>query len=259
MSAFRIPSLVTAFAVLATTAVAQTPPTSDEPQPMVGMEPGGAMQPVMDREIFAHALLNQNEGRFNGNFANTHYRWSGQGWVGTDYDKLWIKSEGTVTGGRVEDGQDEFLYARAISTYFDLQGGLRSDLDSRPTRNWASFGIQGLAPYFFDLELTGFVSSQGHLAARLETSYDLLITQRLILQPQIELNFYSKNDPSREVGAGLSEIDAGLRLRYEFSRKFAPYLGVVYEGKFGQTANFAKRAGESTGEVRVVVGVRIWL
>jgi len=120
------------------------------------------------------------------------------------------------------------------------------------------FGIQGLAPYFFDLEVTGFTSGQGHLAAKLEASYDLLLTQRLILQPQIEVNIYSKGDPARQVGAGFSEIDTGLRLRYEFSRKFAPYLGVVYEGRFGQTANFARRAGESTGGVRFVAGLRLW-
>ena len=156
------------------------------------------------------------------------------------------------------DSQQQFLYSRAVTTYFDLQGGLRSDLDSRPTRNWAAFGIQGLAPYFFDLELTGFVSGQGHLAAKLQGSYDLLITQRLILQPQIELNIYSKADPARLTGPGFSDIDTGLRLRYEFNRKFAPYIGVVYEGKFGQTANFARRAGESTGDVRFVFGVRTW-
>lgn len=253
MSASRIVALAAALGGATTAASAQTPASSNEPAPV---QEFGTMQPVMDRGIFAHAILNQNEGRVNG--VDTHYRWSGQGWVGTDYDKLWIKSEGTVKSGRVEDGQDEFLYSRAITTYFDLQGGLRTDLDSRPIRNWASFGIQGLAPYFFDLEATGFVSSQGHLAARFEASYDLLIAQRLILQPQIELNFYSKSDPAREVGAGLSEIDTGLRLRYEFDRKFAPYIGVAYEGKFGQTANFARGAGESTGDVRVVFGVRVW-
>ena len=129
---------------------------------------------------------------------------------------------------------------------------------ARPRRNWAAFGIQGLAPYFFDLEVTGFVSSQGHLAAKFEASYDLLLTQRLILQPQIELNLYSKADPARMIGAGFADIDTGLRLRYEFSRKFAPYLGVVYEGKFGQTANLARRAGESTGGVRFVAGLRLW-
>jgi len=169
------------------------------------------------------------------------------------------QSEGTLqSNGTLEDGQQQFLYSRAITTYFDLQGGLRSDLDSRPTRNWAAFGIQGLAPYFFDVELTGYVSGQGHLAAKLEAFYDLLITNRLILQPQIEVDLYSKADPVRMVGAGFSDIDTGLRLRYEIDRKFAPYLGVVYEGKFGQTANFARAAGESTGDVRFVFGVRLW-
>jgi copper resistance protein B len=216
----------------------------------------GGTQPVMDRGIFAHAIFNELEGRING--ANTEFRWEGQGWVGTDYDKLWIKSEGTLSKGALDDGQQQFLYSRAITTYFDLQGGLRSDIDSRPTRNWAAFGIQGLAPYFFDLELTGYVSGQGRLAAKLEASYDLLVTQRLILQPQIEINIYSKGDPARMVGAGFSDIDTGLRLRYEIDRKFAPYLGVVYEGKFGQTASLARRAGESTGDVRLVFGLRLW-
>jgi copper resistance protein B len=211
----------------------------------------------MDRPVLAHVIFNQLEGRWNG--SNTQFRWEGQGWVGTDYDKLWIKSEGTLqSNGTLDDGQHQFLYARAISTYFDLQGGLRSDIDSRPTRNWAAFGAQGLAPYLFDLEVTSFVSGEGHLAAKLEASYDLLLTQRLILQPQIEVNLYSKADPARLVGAGFSDIDTGLRLRYEISRKFAPYLGIVYEGKFGQTASYAKRTGESTGDFRFAFGVRLW-
>jgi copper resistance protein B len=224
--------------------------------PASGMEPE-AMPPVMDQAIFAHAIFNQLEGRWNDR--NAQFRWDGQGWVGTDYDKLWIKSEGTLqSNGTVDDGQQQFLYSRAVTTYFDLQGGLRSDIDSRPTRNWAAFGIQGLAPYFFDLEITGFVSGEGHFAGKLEASYDLLLTQRLILQPQIELNIYSKADPARLVGAGFSDIDTGLRLRYELSRKFAPYIGVVYQGKFGQTANFARQAGERTGDVRFAFGVRLW-
>jgi len=249
MSSSRIIAL--AAALLPTVAAAQTPAVPSAP----GLEPG-TMQPVMDQGIYAHAIFNQLEARWNG--SNTEFRWEGQGWAGTDYDKLWIKSEGTLSKGAVDDGQDQFLYSRAITTYFDLQGGLRSDIDSRPTRNWAAFGIQGLAPYFFDLEVTGFVSGEGHLAAKLEASYDVLMTQRLILQPQIELNVYSKADPARLVGAGFSDIDTGLRLRYEFSRKFAPYLGVVYQGKFGQTAIFARQAGESTGDFRFVFGIRAW-
>jgi copper resistance protein B len=253
MSAFRIFRLAAALAVIAAAAAAQTPAATIPSTPGVDL---GAMPPVMDQGIYAHAIFNQLEGRWNG--SNTEFRWEGQGWAGTDYDKLWIKSEGTLSDGAVDDGQDQFLYSRAITTYFDLQGGLRSDIDSRPTRNWAAFGIQGLAPYFFDLELAGFVSGEGHLAAKLEASYDVLITQRLILQPQIELNVYSKADPARLVGAGFSDIDTGLRLRYELSRKFAPYLGVVYQGKFGQTANFARQAGESTGDFRFVFGIRAW-
>jgi copper resistance protein B len=254
LSASRITPLAAAVAAFTTAAAAQMPAAPEGPP--FAIEPD-TVPPVMDRPILAHLIFNQLEGRFNG--SNPEFRWDGQGWVGTDYDKLWIKSEGTLqSNGTLDDGQQQFLYARAISTYFDLQGGLRSDIDSRPTRNWAAFGIQGLAPYFFDLEMTGFVSGEGHLAGKLEASYDLLITQRLILQPQIEFNLYSKSDPVRLIGAGFSDIDTGLRLRYEFSRKFAPYLGVVYEGKFGQTAGLARQAGESTGDFRFVFGIRVW-
>lgn len=106
--------------------------------------------------------------------------------------------------------------------------------------------------------MTGFVSGEGHLAGKLQASYDLLLTQRLILQPQIELNIYSKADSAHLVGAGFSDIDTGLRLRYEFDRKFAPYIGFVYAGKFGQTASLARQAGDSIGEVRFAFGVRLW-
>ena len=226
MSSPRILILAAALVAFATSAAAQTPATADEPAQTPGLNTGGAVQPVMDQKILAHVIFSQLEGRFNG--TNNEFRWEGQGWAGTDYDKLWIKSEGTLqSNGTLDDGQQQFLYSRAITTYFDLQGGLRSDVDSRPSRNWAAFGIQGLAPYFFDLEVTSYVSGEGHLAGKLEASYDLLLTQRLILQPQVELNVYSKGDPARLVGAGFSDIDTGLRLRYEFSRKFAPYLGEI--------------------------------
>jgi copper resistance protein B len=165
------------------------------------------------------------------------------------------RSRATVASMTVSSSSSMTAPSRPIST---SRAGLRSDIDSRPTRNWAAFGIQGLAPYFFDLELTGYVSGQGHLAAKLEASYDVLITQRVILQPEIELNLYSKADPARLIGAGFSDIDTGLRLRYEFSRNFAPYLGVVYEGSFGQSASYARRLGESTGDFRLAFGVRVW-
>lgn len=256
MSTYRI---LLAGGLFAFTMAANAQTTSQEPvkPSMPGMTEHD--QPVMDREIFAHFILNQNEGRFDRlNLANTFYRWEGEGWIGTDYDKFRIKTEGTVKGSKVEDGQHEFLYSRAVTTYFDVQVGLRSDLDPRPTRNWAAFGIEGLAPYFFETSLTGYARPDGHLAARTEASYDLLITNRLILQPQIELNFYSQSDKARGIGAGLSDIDTGLRLRYEITRKFAPYIGVSYDGKFGQTASFARQEGDTVHDVRFLAGIRLW-
>ena len=217
--------------------------------------PGMAMGPEMEMgdRIFAHALLDQFEGRMGDQF-----RWDGQGWIGGDYDKLWIKSEGVLQNGRVEDGQHELLYDRAVTTFFDVQAGLRADLDSGPAREWAAFGIQGLAPYFLDVEATAYVGDGGRTAARFKISYDLLITQRLILQPEAELDLYGSADPARRVGAGLSDLDAGLRLRYEISRKLAPYLGVSYRGAFGGTADFARQAGETASDLRFVIGVRAW-
>ncbi len=218
---------------------------------MPGMKMGAEMG--MGDAIFAHALLDQAEGRLGDQF-----RWDGQGWIGGDYDKLWIKSEGMAGHGRVEDGQHELLYDRAITAFFDAQFGVRADLDSRASREWAAFGVQGLAPYFLDVEATAYVGDGGRIAARFRLSYDLLLTQNLILQPEAELDLYGADDPARHIGAGLSDIDTGLRLRYEISRKLAPYAGISYRGAFGGTADYARRDGESTGDMRFVVGIRAW-
>lgn len=212
--------------------------------------------PVMDRHVYYHALFDELEGRF-GN--DQSFRWEGEAWAGTDENRIWLKSEGTLTNGELEAGQQQVFFSRAISTFFDAQIGARYDLDSRPGRGWVAFGFEGLAPLFFHVAATGYVGGDGRLAARLEGSYDLLLTQRLILQPKIEINFYSQDDPMRETGAGLSDLDAGLRLRYEITRKVAPYIGVSYEGKYGGTADHARAAGAPTDEVRFVVGLRTWL
>lgn len=210
-----------------------------------------------DDRIFAHVLFDQLEGRSNG--PDNELRWDGEGWAGTDHNRVWFKSEGFFNeDGKVEDGDHEVLYDRPVTTYFDLQGGLRYDLDSGPQRWWAAFGIEGLAPQFFNLQATAYARDAGHFAGRVVGSYDLLLTQRLIAQPEIELNFYSKQDPARSVGTGLSEIDTGLRIRYELSRKFAPYVGVAYDGKFGETAGFVRDEGEIVNDLRVVFGFRVW-
>jgi copper resistance protein B len=211
--------------------------------------------PVMDQHVFYHLMLNQFEGRFG---ETSSLRWSGEAWLGTDEHRLWLRSEGKLAGGRVEDGQHELLYARPISTYFNAMIGGRYDLDSAPGRGWGAIGIEGLAPLFFRVAATGYIGGDGRLAAKLEGSYDLLLSQKLILQPQIEMNFYGKADPERTLGGGLAEIDAGLRLRYEITRKLAPYVGVTYAGKIGSTADLVRAAGHATDEVRFTVGLRTW-
>jgi copper resistance protein B len=244
--------LATAFgaSLLAAAGVAEAQTPGADPNVAAPFGP-----PVEDQRLYVHGLLDQFEARIG---AENSFRWDGQAWAGTDANRLWFKSEGTVTNGKVGDGSHQLLYGRPITTYFDLQGGIRYDIDSGPSRGWAALGIQGLAPQWFDVEATAYVSDSGHLASRLTTFYDVLLTQRLILEPQIELNFYSKSDPGRAIGSGLSDLDAGLRLRYEFTRKVAPYIGVVFEDKFGGTAAFARRQGESANDVRFVAGIRSW-
>jgi copper resistance protein B len=211
--------------------------------------------PIEDRRIYWHGLLNQFEGRIG---TEQSFRWDGEAWIGTDTNRLWLKSEGTLTNGKLSDGSHQALYDRPITPFFDVQAGIRYDIDSGPSRGWGALGIQGLAPEWFNVEATAYMSDSSHFAARVNTFYDLLLTQLLILEPQIELNFYSKSDPGRGTGTGLSDIDAGLRLRYEFTRKFAPYIGVVFEDKFGGSAAFARRQGESVHDVRFAVGIRFW-
>lgn len=224
--------------------VAQQPALHDRPH-------------MLDQAIFAHLLFDQLEGRFGFAEGNT-FRWEGEAWVGTDENRIWLLTEGRVTNNELDDGIQQLFYGRAITTYFDALIGMRWDLDSQPSRGWGAIGIQGLAPQFFKVAAIGYVSGDGHLGARLEASYDLLITQRLILQPQIELNFYTKDDPARLIGAGLSELDAGLRLRYEITRQFAPYIGITYLGQFGATANYVSEAGGQTQQLRFTVGARAW-
>jgi copper resistance protein B len=218
----------------------------------------GWPEPVKDNLVLNFLTFDQLEGRTNG--PDTTFRWDGQGWIGTDFNKLWIKSEGTVTNGITSDGDHEILYDRPIPhlRYLDWQAGVRLDLDSGPTRAWAAIGMQGLAPYFFNFAPTLYVRDGGRVAGRIEGSYDLYFTQRLILQPQVELNFYSQADRGRGIGTGFSDLDGGVRLGYQFSRKFAPYIGYAYSGAFGQTATFSRQAGQPTSTPRLVFGVWVW-
>jgi copper resistance protein B len=249
--------LLVAFAlVMAPGASAQSPvPSAPEPSPA---QTPGWPPAVRDNIVFAHVLLNQFEGRTNG--SENLFRWDGEGWIGTDMNRLWIKSEGFAGQGGMSDGDHEALYDRPIPhmRYFDGQAGVRTDLDSGPARVWAAIGMEGLAPYSFDFEPTFYISDGGHMAGRINGSWDLFLTQKWILQPQAELNFYSKNDPGRQTGSGFSDIDSGIRLRYVLTRKFNPYVGWAYDGKYGGSARYARQSGEATSNSSFVFGVRFW-
>ena len=232
------------------------PPLNDNT--LKGAAPYG--NPITDDRVYAHALFNQLEECF-GNGREPYLRWEGEAWIGTDFHRLWIRSEGRVNAdgdGKVGDGKTELLYDRPITTFFDLQAGVRYDLDSRPGRAWAALGVQGLAVGFWNVSATAYAGTSGRLALNTNASYDYYVTQRLVLQPQFETNWYSKSDYERRLGSGLLDIDSGLRLRYEFSRKFAPYIGVTYQKWFGDTADIRRQNGSRTADFRVTAGVRIW-
>ncbi|MDM0043762.1 copper resistance protein B [Variovorax dokdonensis] len=181
-----------------------------------------------------------------------------QGWYGTTYNRVVVKAEGDVADGKLEESRTELLWGHAIASYWDAQLGVRLDNGEGPSRQWLAFGIQGLAPYWFELDATAYVSNGGRTALRLEASYELLITQRLILEPKIEMQFYGSDDPERRIGSGLAEASAGLRLRYEISRQFAPYAGIERAGSFGTTADYVRADGGRAQQTRFVAGVRFW-
>ncbi|MGK6320896.1 copper resistance protein B [Sphingomonas sp. DT-204] len=187
------------------------------------------------------------------------YRWDGEAWIGGDIDRFWLKSEGEGRfGDHVESAEVQALYSRAVDPYWNLQAGVRQDLGRRPRRTYAVLGIEGLAPYWFEVEGSLFLSDKGDLLARAEGYYDQRITQNLVLQPRAELDFAFQDVPENAIGSGLSSAELGLRLRYERVREFAPYAGVSWERKLGRTADFARGRGEDTGGANFVLGIRTW-
>jgi copper resistance protein B len=181
-----------------------------------------------------------------------------QGWMGKDLDKLWMKADVEHVDGAIEESELQALYSRAVAPYWDLQLGLRQDFEPDPDRAWGVLGVQGLAPYFFDVEAALFIGNSGDTAARVSAEYEWLFTQRLVLSPEIALNFYGQDDAQRQIGSGLSDLEAGLRLRYEIRREFAPYVGINWVHSYGDTADFAHAHGEATSDLQFVVGIRAW-
>jgi Uncharacterized protein involved in copper resistance len=201
-------------------------------------------------------LVDQLEA-FHGHDGNGQ-SWEAEGWYGNDADKMWLRSEGERSDGRPADGEIEALWNHAVATFWSTQLGVRHDFGTGPQREWAAFGVQGLAPYWFEIEATAYAGPSGRTAARLRADYELLFTQRWILQPELEVNFQGKSDPARGIGDGLTDAKLGLRLRYEIRREFAPYIGVVWVRRFGATAGFARDEHQAVFDQQWVAGVRIW-
>ncbi|WP_341197750.1 copper resistance protein B [Hyphomonas chukchiensis] len=185
--------------------------------------------------------------------------WDGNAWYGGDVNKLWLKSEGDypLESDELEEAEVQALWSHAISPYFDLQGGVRYDLEPKG-RTHAVLGLQGLAPYWFEVDAAAFLSSEGDLTARMEAEYEFRLTQRLILQPRVEAELSAQDIPDLEIGSGLTSLNAGLRLRYEMVREFAPYIGVEWQGSFGGTADYFEAAGEDSDRAVFVAGIRAW-
>jgi copper resistance protein B len=181
-----------------------------------------------------------------------------QAWIGKDLHKLTIKGEFERVNNNTEEAEVQLLYSQAISPFWDMQIGIRKDFKPTPQREWLAFGLQGLAPYWFELDNTVFIGKDGQVALRIDAEYDLMFTQKWALSPELEVNFHSKNDVETGTGKGLSDVSLGLRLRYEIRREFAPYIGVSWSKKFAATADFAHEEGESSSDVQFVAGVKMW-
>jgi len=183
--------------------------------------------------------------------------WDMNFWAGRSLERLTIRTEGERENGSTEHAELQLLWTRSFTRWWDVVAGARADFAPGSDKNWAAFGVQGLAPHRFGVEATAFISNGGDAAARVEAEYELLITNKLILQPQIELNWYGQTDVERGYSAGLSSGEAALRLRYEIRREIAPYVGIVREQRWGDSADAAQAAGFDTDDTSLVAGIRL--
>jgi copper resistance protein B len=228
--------------------------------------PTHAMRDMSEREMIelmdmddeaSFFMLKANAFEWRHGNGEDAFSWDIQGWYGNDYDKLLLKSEGNVIDSET-DARTELLWDRVMSRWWNVQAGIRHDIRPGPSRTWAAFGIQGLAPYWFEVEATAYVGEEGRSAFRLAVDYELLLTQRLILEPEFELQAFGRDDRENLIGAGISSTGLALRLRYEILRELAPYIGVAWTRLHGNTSEIAKTAGTDTSDVQWLAGLRWW-
>ena len=211
---------------------------------------------VHDGAVHSFFLFDQLEWQMGG--GTSGLSWDTKAWIGTDLNRVWLRSEGESADGTLEDAEAHALYGRSFARWWDLVVGVRHDVRPGPSQTWAAIGIQGLAPQWFEVEATLYVGASAATLARFEAEYELLLTNRLMLQPLVEVNLFGKSMPERGIGAGLSTVEAGLRLRYEIRRELAPYVGLMWQRKFFGTADFARTAGDGIGGWRAATGLRLW-
>jgi copper resistance protein B len=181
-----------------------------------------------------------------------------EGWIGGDRDRLWFRAEGDGNARGVDQANVDVLYGRMFARWWDVVAGVRQDVAPGPARTWAAIGVQGLAPYWFEVDATAYVSASGRVRVRFDVEYELRLSNRLIVQPRIDATVLGTPDRERGLDAGLGMVDAGIRVRYEIRRQFAPYIGVAWHDARGQTVDVTDVAGESSRGARLVTGVRMW-
>lgn len=211
---------------------------------------------MMDNAIHGFMLLDRLE-TWN-NDPGRGAAWEGRGWIGTDLNRAWLRTEGERVSNRTESADAEILYGHSVSPWWDVVTGVRHDFKPGNGQTFAAVGVQGLAPQKFEIAATAYLGQRGQTALRFEAEYELLLTNRLILQPLVEVNAYGRDDRLRGIGSGLSTAEAGMRLRYEFTRRFAPYIGITREQAFGRTADFRREESGKRGDTRFVLGFRTW-
>ena len=218
--------------------------------------------PVADRAIFGFLLIDNSEFQRAG--GPNALRWDLLGWRGGDVHRFWFKSEGrqATSSSRGSEFEVQALYGRLIAPFFDLQAGVRFDQrlrpGSNPARIYAAIGLQGLSPYRFEIEPALFLSQKGQISGRLTSTYDILLSQRLILQPRLETNFAVQKDEEIGIAAGWNDAEIGMRLRYEVRREFAPYVGVTWKESFGATHRLTTEEGGDPAHTVLVAGARVW-
>ena len=216
-----------------------------------------AQADMNDDPFLYKVTIDQFEKRYSSNHSDPLIL-EGDAWIGKDINKLWLKVDAEKVDGKLEELELQALYRRAIDSYWDFTIGWKHNSRPRPKTDWLALGFTGLAPYWFEVDAALFIADDGLTNLRLSVEYEWMLTQKWVLSPEAEINLYNKDDATEEIGAGLSDSQLGLRLKYEIYREFAPYIGINWNQKYGDTADHAHNAGEHTSDTQFVIGINAW-